>query len=125
MLSETLTIDGQIFTKDSDNTAQGTLFSSGSGFATKYITVRHTKPAPGKSGTVRSLWQLSYPLNDPLAATPTATSGRITVNFTVTYPFGAEDTAITAATRMLSSFLSGTAEPALGAEVTKFIDGQA
>jgi hypothetical protein len=25
----------------------------------------------------------------------------------------------------LSSFLSGTAEPALGAEVTKFIDGQA
>lgn len=124
MLPNTLTINETVFVKDNDNTSAGTVYSYGSGFATYYIAVRHTKPGLGKAGTVRSLLSLSVPLSDPVALVPTATSGRITVNLTVTYPFGASDAAVADAVAYVGGFLTGTVVSALATDAAAFVDGQ-
>lgn len=108
MLSESLTSNTVSLAKLSDNTPQGTLYQTGSGFDISMLAVRSTEPALGKSGTVRRLIQVSTPVNDPTLSVPTASSGRVTVNLTVTYPSGAEAAEVEDAIKLMTGALAGT-----------------
>lgn len=124
MLPETLTLNSVTYVKDSDNTAAGTLYSNGSGFATKYLTIRQTKPAPGKSGVIRSLASLSFPIIDPAFGEYTSSSARVTINFTVTHAFGTSDGEVVSAVKEMVGFFTGAAVASISTDAAKFVDGQ-
>lgn len=124
MLADTYTSNTVALAKLSDNTSQGTLFQAGSGLSAKTMAVRSTEPALGKAGTVRRLIQVTFPVTDPIESGPTSTSGRVTVNLTITHPSAAEVTDVEAALKLIVGALAGTTTAVtLGDFATKVVAG--
>jgi hypothetical protein len=123
MLPESLVTNGITLAKLSDNTPQGTVYKYGSGLEAVTIAIRSNTPAaPGASGTVRRLVQVSYPATS--GGTLTADSGRVTVNMTITHPSSAADSDVGVAAAILSGALDGTTTSVVLSDfLTKIIAG--
>lgn len=85
MLPETFTANALLFKKTSSDGQSGTVYKhTPTGQPAIILTIKQTSPSVGKTGPVRTLFNLSLPTVDPIT-TVKSNSRRVTANFTVTH----------------------------------------